>query len=104
MPLRELEKFRRGDTAVVEAQLRAVLLSQKSTLTTARWVYCGYVPMPHVKGLRPPVADITAAVDNAFRLGPTLGFETTPIIVTSGLRSSRFASIVFWEALHALAP
>src|SRR4029078_8667486 len=47
--------------------------------------------------------DITSAVDNTFRLGPTLGFETTPIIVTTGLRSSRFARILFWEVLHALA-
>ena len=34
---------------------------------------------------------------------PTLGFETSPIVVTTGLRSSRFASILFWEVLHALA-
>ncbi len=103
MPLREQDRFGRKDTAAIAAQLRAVLLSQKSTLATAPWVHCGYLTLPHVRGLRPPVIDVAADVDNAFRLGPSLGFESTPIIVTTGVRSSRFASIVFWEALHALA-
>src|SRR5262249_35129222 len=67
------------------------------------WVHCGYEPLPAIDGLRTPVLDVGAPVDNVFRLGPTLGFETSPIIVTTGLRSSRFAAILFWEVLHALA-
>ena len=103
MPLTEFRRFNRADTAATEEVLRSVLSSQRNTLASAPWVHCGYEQLPLVDGLRPPVLDISCAVDNAFRLGPTLGFETTPIIVTTGLRSSRFASIVFWEVLHALA-
>jgi hypothetical protein len=39
-----------------------------------------------------------------FRLGPTCGFEAVPAVVTSGIRTSRFAPILFWEVLHMLAP
>jgi len=103
MPLTEFRRFNRDATPTSEELLRSVLSSQRTTLASAPWVHCGYEHLPLIDGLRAPVLDIGGAVDNAFRLEPTLGFETTPIIVTTGLRSSRFASIVFWEVLHALA-
>src|SRR4029077_6872201 len=95
--------FGRVESTISSDARRAILVAQRRTLGSAPWVYCGYEPLPAIEGLRRPVLDISERVDNAFRLGPTLGFETSPIIVTSGLRSSRFAAILFWEVLHALA-
>jgi hypothetical protein len=103
MSLYEDQQFGRGPSAISPDVLRSILAAQRSTLGSAPWVHCGYEPLPAVDGLRTPVLDVSAPVDNAFRLGPTLGFETSPIIVTRGLRSSRFAAILFWEVLHALA-
>jgi len=42
-------------------------------------------------------------VDNFFRLQPEYGFEQVPQFLTLGIRGSRFASILVWEAFHALA-
>jgi hypothetical protein len=103
MPLHEDRRFGRAASEISPEVLRSLLILQRSTLASAPWVHCGYEPLPAIDGLRRPVLDISATVDNVFRLGPTLGFETSPIIVTTGLRSSRFASILFWEVLHALA-
>jgi hypothetical protein len=103
MPLHEDRRFTRRASALSPEVLRSILVLQRSTLASAPWVHCGYEPLPAIDGLRTPVLEISASVDNLFRLGPTLGFETTPIIVTTGLRSSRFASILFWEVVHALA-
>lgn len=103
MSLSEDRRFGRVASAVPQDVLRSILIAQRRTLGSAPWVHCGYEPLPAIDGLRTPVIDISAPVDNVFRLGPTLGFETSPIIVTTGLRSSRFAAILFWEVLHALA-
>ena len=103
MSLSEDGRFGRVASAIPTDVLRSILIAQRSTLGSAPWVHCGYEPLPSIDGLRTPVLDIGAPVDNLFRLGPTLGFETSPIIVTTGLRSSRFAAILFWEVLHALA-
>jgi hypothetical protein len=103
MPLYEDRRFGRIESTISPDALRSILVAQRRTLGSAPWVHCGYEPLPAIDGLRKPVLDISGRVDNAFRLGPTLGFETSPIIVTTGLRSSRFAAIVFWEVLHALA-
>ena len=103
MPLFEDPRFGRVESTISPDALRSIMVAQRRTLGSAPWVYCGYEPLPAVDGLRRPVLAISERVDNAFRLGPTLGFETSPIIVTSGLRSSRFAAILFWEVLHALA-
>jgi hypothetical protein len=103
MPLHEDRRFGRAASEISPEVLRSLLIVQRATLATAPWVHCGYEALPAIDGLRRPVLDISASVDNVFRLGPTLGFETSPIIVTTGLRSSRFASILFWEVVHALA-
>jgi hypothetical protein len=103
MPLHEDRRFGRASSGISPGGLRSILVSLRTTLSSAPWVHCGFEPLPAIDGLRTPVADISANVDNAFRLGPVLGFETSPIIVTTGLRSSRFAAILFWEVLHALA-
>ena len=103
MSLYEDRRFGRAASAISQDGLRSILVAHRTTLGGAPWVHCGYEPLPSIDGLRRPVLDISARVDNVFRLGPTLGFETSPIVVTTGLRSSRFASILFWEVLHALA-
>lgn len=46
----------------------------------------------------------TQPVDNFFTLFADAGFESHALLLTVGLRSSRFASILFWEAFHALKP
>src|SRR5262245_26605249 len=86
MPLNEDRRFGRTESAISPDALRSILVAQRRTLGSAPWVHCGYEPLPAIDGLRSPVIDISARVDNAFRLGPTLGFETSPIIVTTGLR------------------
>lgn len=103
MSLSEDHRFGRAASAITQEVLRSILIAQRSTLGSAPWVHCGYESLPSIDGLRRPVLDISAPVDNMFRLGPTLGFETSPIIVTTGLRTSRFAAVLFWEVLHALA-
>ena len=103
MSLSEDRRFGRLASAIPQDVLRLILIAQRSSLASAPWVHCGYEPLPRIDGLRTPLLDVSVPVDNVFRLGPTLGFETSPIIVTTGLRSSRFAAILFWEVLHALA-
>src|SRR6185369_10186951 len=103
MSLSEDRRFGRVPSAIPADVLRSILIGQRSMLGSAPWVHCGYEPLPSIDALRTPVLDISAPVDNVFRLSPTLGFETSPTIVTTGLRSSRFAAILFWEVLHALA-
>jgi len=103
MSLYEDRRFGQSASVISPDVLRSILVALRTTLGGAPWVHCGYEPLPVIDGLRRPVLDVSARVDNVFRLGPTLGFETSPIIVTTGLRSSRFAAILFWEVLHALA-
>jgi hypothetical protein len=103
MALFEDRRFGRVASAISPNVLRSILVAQRNTLGSAPWVHCGYERLPAIDGLRTPVLDVSARVDNMFRLGSTLGFETSPIIVTTGLRSSRFAAILFWEVLHVLA-
>src|SRR5215813_5021022 len=103
MSLHEDQRFGRVPSAISPDVLRSILAALRKALGSAPWVHCGYEPLPAIDGLRTPVIDVSGRVDNVFRLGPALGFETSPIVVTTGLRSSRFAAIVFWEVLHALA-
>jgi hypothetical protein len=103
MSLFEDRRFGRVASAISPDVLRSILAAQRTTIGGAPWIHCGYEPLPAIDGLRSPVLDVSARVDNTFRLGPTLGFETSPIVVTTGLRSSRFAAILFWEVLHVLA-
>ena len=49
-----------------------------------------------------PVQEVNRPVDAFFNLAGESGFEDRPCLLTFGLRASRFALILFWEALHAL--
>lgn len=49
-----------------------------------------------------PVEDVDRPVDAFFGLQAEFGFEDRPHVLTFGLRASRFALILFWEALHVL--
>ena len=63
----------------------------------------GLVPppaLPHTSRLQVP----TLKIDAFLQLTPQFGFEQQPLLVTWGLRRSRFAPILFWEAFHTLAP
>jgi hypothetical protein len=51
------------------------------------------------------VRDVSRELDAYFALQPNGGlpFESEPLVLSHGIRASRFAPIVFWEALHVLA-
>lgn len=102
MPLVDDERFRQRPFDL-PADVLAQRLDAHPVLRSAPWVYCGYAPLPPLAGLRRPVVDVQARVDNAFRLVPACGFEQAPVVVTTGIRSSRFASVIAWEVLHVLA-
>ena len=104
MALLEDQRYGRASGDVPPALLEAVLLEHRDALNETGWVYCGYTPVNSVTGVNRATDDVSALVDNGFRLTPTLPFESRPVVVTAGLRTSRFAPIVFWEILHVLAP
>lgn len=102
MSLFEASRFKRAQDPPAADVLAAVLLEHRDALGSG-WVYCGYTPLRLPAGVAPPRLDVQQTVDNMFRLGPLSGFETVPTVVTSGLRASRFAPVLFWEVLHVLA-
>jgi hypothetical protein len=112
MALFEDPRFRHPAFQLPADIFSAVLRSHLPEPATAPWVHCGYAalesPWPHGGPLGGPrrarALDVRMPVDNGFRLGPVFGFERVHTVVTTGLRSSRFASILFWEVLHILAP
>ena len=103
MPLSEARRFRRAPVDAPAAVIEAALETHAEALNGSAWMYCGYAPLPLVQGIAPPAVDIDATVDNQFRLGVEHGFETCPAVVTTSLRTSRFAPVLFWEVLHVLA-
>ncbi len=104
MPLHEDPRFNRSATPVPADVIGSALTMYRDALSSAPWLYCGYDALPELADTDRPAFDVSLAVDNDFRLGPACGFERTPAVVTAGLRSSRFASLLFWEVLHAIEP
>ena len=104
MALREDPRFGRAMQTPPPDVFDAVLTANRLALERVAWVHCGYASLPAVSAFSTPPLDVQLAVDNSFRLGPTCGFERVPAIVTTGLRTSRFAPVLFWEVLHALEP
>lgn len=102
MSLFEPLRYRRAQSAPGADVLGAVLADHRDVLRQGRWIYCGYTPLRIPAGVGAPQLDVSQTVDNMFRLGPTCGFETASAVVTCGLRTSRFAPILFWEVLHVL--
>ena len=88
------------DRSGVEAALERLMVP----LGVPRWLVLGFAEPPKILGARLQMSAPEQPVDNFFRLEPSHGFETLPAVLTLGLRASRFAPILFWEAFHALAP
>ncbi len=104
MALHEALRFARQPFAPPARWLARALAEHRHVLDRTGWVHCGYGPAPATAGIGAPRLDVEAGVDGGFRLDPVLGVECQPAVVTTGLRSSRFAPLLFWEVLHALAP
>lgn len=108
MPLREDPKFKRDAETIPQEALQRLLDGHQTEspieMDEERWLHCGYESLLSPAGVLAKYDDVKGTVDNGFRLGPAYGFEQRPVVVTTGLRSSRFAPILFWEVLHVLAP
>lgn len=103
MALHELPRFRRASELLTTTELGQALLPHLADLATTPWTYCGYTPLPDLESARPSL-DVTMTVDNQTVLTQACGFERQRLVVTAGLRASRFAAVLCWEVLHALAP
>ncbi len=104
MALHEASRFGRADFQAPADLIATALEAHRDELSRHGWVHCGYAEGMRGSGVPAPRVDVSVPVDGGFRLEPVLGFESVPAIVTTGLRSSRFAPVLFWEVLHALAP
>lgn len=104
MPLREAPKFNRQPFDLTATTLASLVSGYRDVLARRPWTYCGFTPIESIDAVPPPALEVAADVDATFRLGPICGFEQTAAMVTSGFRSSRFAPVLFWEVLHAVAP
>lgn len=78
----------------------AVDAALEPLLTSRSWFVLGYAELPASLRSKLELTSTNAPVDNLFRLD---SFEQLPAILTLGIRASRFAAILFWEAFHALA-
>ncbi len=81
------------DHPALESVLDALLMSRSS------WFVLGYAELPSPLRSRVATASTNIPVDNLFRLSE---FEQLPSILTLGIRASRFAPVLVWEAFHAL--
>jgi hypothetical protein len=102
VPLCDEPRFARPASEPPGRQIGRLLRPWRAALQGG-WVHCGYSTLDPMSRIAAPALDVTSAVDNTFRLGPVLGFERTPAVVTTGLRTSRFAPLLYWEVLHTLA-
>lgn len=104
MALSEPSRFGRDSVNPPPTVVDTVIARHASELNGSEWLYCGYAPLAAVAGVRPPTVLVRASVDNMFRLSSAHGFERFPVVMTTALRTSRFAAVLFWEVLHVLAP
>ena len=102
MPLTETARFRQAAVGLDSEDLASALATHHAALAGVPWIYLGYVPIP--SGAPQPALDVSLPIDGGVRLDPLVPFESARLIVTAGLRSSRFAPLLFWEAVQALAP
>lgn len=89
------------EPGVVNALAERCLFSIPSESTL---FYLGYVELKEALCRKYRILTPSLPVDNFFCLGVDAGFEAQKALLTVGLRSSRFAPILFWEAFHILQP
>ncbi len=101
--LNESSAFGRREFSLAGSGVENALERIIGSFPGSRWFVLGFDEPP--EALRSTVAMTTTdmPVDNFFRLSPSCGFEQLPFLLTLGIRASRFAPILFWEAFHALA-
>lgn len=104
MPLTEAAGFRQAAVGIAADDLTTTLAAHRDLLADVAWVYLGYVPLVVPTRVPPPGVDVSLAVDGSVRIDRLVPFQSARVIVTAGLRSSRFAPLLFWEAVQALAP
>jgi hypothetical protein len=104
MALLEARRFNRSPGDPPADVVAGALRAHAATLNASAWLYCGYVPLPRLEEVDPPAISVDTFVDGMFRLSRFHGFESAPVVVTTALRTSRFAAVLFWEVLHVLAP
>jgi len=102
--LRASEVFPREAASASGGVLERLAASALGALPAAPLLYLSFAPAPAALAGRFQLVVPEAPVDNFFRLQADARCCAHPLVVTAGIRGSRFAEIVFWEALHALAP
>lgn len=103
MPLREDKCFLRDNFKINDKDLDEILSQSISGTTGSELLYAGYSDIANKIRKKYYINEINLPVDNFFRLSNQYGFEENNRILTVGLRSSRFAQIIFWEIFHILA-
>jgi len=102
--LRASAVFPREAVPASGAVLERLAASVLDAMPPGPLLYLSFAPAPAALASRFPLVVPEAPVDNFFRLQADARCRGQLLVVTAGLRGSRFAEIVFWEALHALAP
>lgn len=101
--LAEAPRFRRKAAEVNWSEVRDALADAQRRFGEAEIDYFGFSePDPATRGAF-RIRSHRAQVDNFIRLAHRDNFETSPRVLTCGLRGSRFAAILFWEIYHLLA-
>jgi len=88
------------ESGVVESLAFQIL----ETVSARNLFYMGYHEPDEIVWRSFRIQVPSSHVDNFFTLWGDVGFETQPLLLTVGLRSSRFAPVLLWEAFHALSP
>lgn len=102
--LRASEVFPREAASAPAGVLDRLAASALSAVPAGLLLYLSFAPAPAALAGRFQLVVPEAPVDNFFRLQAEARCREQPLVVTAGIRGSRFAEIVLWEALHALAP
>lgn len=103
MGLKDKSGFYRKSFHLPETVFSMLMKDQFVEIKGKPLAYIGYARLPEHVTLDCQVQEIEAEVDNFFRLSDSCGFEKQQIVLSAGIRGSRFAPIIFWEIFHALA-
>ncbi|MDD3014530.1 MAG: hypothetical protein PHC34_12580 [Candidatus Gastranaerophilales bacterium] len=103
MPLFEDNKFKKKNFSISAKTIEEILNRLKDNYNFNSFLCLGFENMSAKIESSFEIEDVTNEINNMFRLGNKYDFESQKNILTLGIRSSRFAKIIFWEAAHILA-